>query len=584
MNRKIYYFDISQFFDFEAEASRDSWEALMKLSVDERVRKRKAIKDVTWDRDFEERSPERDMLFRLHFTNNLSDFKEGEALLLHREQYKDGINCTLYKFENDQTIIISVFSLPRDFEDYYDEKLILDKNCVDLRENVFSNFLAEIPYDTVFWDKSLINNNHVPIMENISTYTEELEDTLKNWEINSLTEKQKEAIINSMASKDYYLIQGPPGTGKSFVLGLIILEEILYFKHRVIVIGPNHLAINNVLEQVLKLAPGCLNIIKVGQAYNAPTLKVKYNDKESEIINVPRLNVEFIKSYEDPLLLGLTPHSFYTSRARELDCDTLIIDEAGQMPIPLALMGMIKAKKVILSGDHKQLPPIVVSDKNPERMKTSIFQRLITEDNCTMLDVSFRMCKEICDFVSELFYDGTVKPFHAEGSNLIIDKDPLYDFKHRIILHNIDDKGEQTSDKEAEFIANTTAQFIQRGVKASEIGILSPFRAQAANIRKQLRKNNNISDDNKSQLTSDTVDKMQGQEREVIFFSLTSGNYDYMVEMADFLYNSNKLNVAFSRAKSKLIIVGNIEMIKSLNLDLYPHISKMLTSQLITFV
>ena len=68
-------------------------------------------------------------------------------------------------------------------------------------------------------------------------------------------------------------------------------------------------------------------------------------------------------------LIGLTPHSLYTSRARGLECDTLIIDEAGQMTIPLALMGMLKTKKVIFAGDHKQLPPIVSSDKIKSNLK-----------------------------------------------------------------------------------------------------------------------------------------------------------------------------------------------------------------------
>lgn len=71
---------------------------------------------------------------------------------------------------------------------------------------------------------------------------------------------------------------------------------------------------------------------------------------------------------------------------------------------------------------------------------------------------------------------------------------------------------------------------------------------------------------------------MQGQEREVIIYSLVSGNEDYMIEMAEFLYNPNKMNVAFSRAKSKLIIVGSLDKISNLNLPEYPHIKRMMES------
>ena len=77
----------------------------------------------------------------------------------------------------------------------------------------------------------------------------------------------------------------------------------------------------------------------------------------------------------------------------------------------------------------------------------------------------------------------------------------------------------------------------------------------------------------------DTIDKMQGQEREVIFFSLAAGDIGYMTEMAEFLYNPNKMNVAFSRAKSKLIIVGNVNSLRSLDGGEYPHVRKMMASQ-----
>ena len=118
----------------------------------------------------------------------------------------------------------------------------------------------------------------------------------------------------------------------------------------------------------------------------------------------------------------------------------------------------------------------------------------------------------------------------------------------------------------------------------TEIAILSPFRAQAANIRRHIGKNEYITEENRNLLAIDTIDKMQGQEREVIIFSLAAGNIEYMTEMADFLYNPNKLNVAFSRAKSKLIIVGNIDNLKYIDTEKFPHIKKMLNSQYVKLI
>ncbi len=147
------------------------------------------------------------------------------------------------------------------------------------------------------------------------------------------------------------------------------------------------------------------------------------------------------------------------------------------------------------------------------------------------------------------------------------------------MIHHIDDDGEQTSDKEADFIATTVAGILKKGLPANEIAVLSPFRAQAANIRRHIRKHTDISDEQRQLVAVDTVDKMQGQEREVIIYSFVSGNMDYMTEMAEFLYNPNKLNVAFSRAKSKLIIVGNIKQLRKIPSADYPHITKMLDSK-----
>lgn len=588
--------DISEFFNLEADAAKKSWEALMSLPVKDRIRKRKAIENVFLDRDYRGRSDESHVLLKITVGVNLSDFKEGEYLLLHKENRMSGIKCSLYAFEGEDVLIIDVF--PPDMPDsidaleaYYDVPLYLDKDVVDLRESVYYPFLYSLPgQHDEFWTTMLINSKASPTFEKTEECGEELDDTIVNYNeffketnVNFLT-KQREAIVKSIAAKDYYLIQGPPGTGKSFVLSWIILEEIMYLHHKVIVIGPNHMAINNALGQVVKTFPTYPNIIKVGQTYNKPTIKVNVENEERGIENINRINTSYFNNFEHEWVIGLTPHCLYTSRARDLICDTLIIDEAGQMTIPLALMGMIKAKKIILAGDHKQLPPIISSDEIKEEMKQSVFQCLMTDENCTMLDVSFRMCEPLCEYVSDIFYEGKVKAYKKGCGDMVICSDPLYSFDKPVVIHQVDDDGMQASDKEAEFIVDTIVEFMKKGLPSDEIAILSPFRAQAATVRRGIRKCEDISDEDKKNLVADTVDKMQGQEREVIIYSFTAGDPDYMAEMADFLYNPNKLNVAFSRAKSKLIIVGNMEMIKDVAGGDYPHIISMLNHRNVTVV
>lgn len=590
MRRKIKEKDIVQFFDLETEASKKRWEALMNLPIEERVRKRKAITNLFLDKKFRDSNSEGDTLLRVTANKNVADFKEGDYLILHQESSSDGFKCHIEKFEDDNSIIlgVSVYDMHCDLDDYMDKPLILDKNFVDLRQPVFNKFIYSLPSDSNdFWNEMLLNKRQAPTFKGITKCRNKLKETINTLGL-KLLPNQKRAILNSMAAKDYYLIQGPPGTGKSYILGIIMLEELFDLNHSVIVIGPNHKAINNAMENFLKLFPyGAERCVKIGQSYNAPTLIVRENGNEYEILNGNYLDVDVVNEYNrngNYNLVGLTPHALYTSRARNLRCDTLIIDEAGQVTIPLALMGMIKAKKVIMAGDHKQLPPIIASDEVNPVLKKSVFQTLISDNNCTMLDISFRMCEQICNFVSEIFYDGELKAMKKGHGDKLICSNPLYSFDSPVIIHNVDDDGEQTSDKEVEFITSVIEKFISMGIAASDIGILSPFRAQAANVRQHIRKSTVIPKEVKKDIVADTIDKMQGQEKDVIIFSMVSGNPDYMVEMAEFLYNPNKLNVAFSRAKSKLIIVGNINRIKKLPIKGYPHLKKIFKSKYATIV
>ena len=160
--------DISQFFELEAEAARESWEALMKLSIKERIHKRKAISAVYLDKEYSETSEESYQLFKVTFAQNLSDFKEGDSLLLHKETSTLGIKCTITKFESDNSIIIEVFppNIPSDIKTYYDVPLCLDKDYVDMRPRVYDNFMVQLPGDKEFWYNTILNTKAAPKFEN----------------------------------------------------------------------------------------------------------------------------------------------------------------------------------------------------------------------------------------------------------------------------------------------------------------------------------------------------------------------------------------------------------------------------------
>lgn len=578
--------DIEHFFDIEASSSKKSWESMMALPLHERIRRRRAIERVKLIGE-ESSSEQGYVSIKVYAEVNLSDFKEGDSLLLHRENKLSGIHCTLASFVGDTEMVLDIYGCP-DFSAYYNVPLLLDKDCIDLRDKVYNKFLTRLPADSDFWSGNVLNSGKPPVFSDESKNDEELQDTIENFHL-TLKPKQREAVLKCMSANDYYLILGPPGTGKSFVLSLVILEELLYFRHKVIVTGPNHKAINNTLEAVARIIPDYLcHIVKIGQSYNAPTIEIERGEERLGILNVSKsswclLDGTCIDYYDGPLVIGLTPHSLYTSRGGELTyCDTIIIDEAGQMSIPLALMGMIKARKVIFAGDYKQLPPIVPSQEITGEMQMSAFQKLISDTNCTMLDTSFRMCEPLCNFISELFYDGKVVPEVKGHGMSVLCPNQQYSYESPIIINDVEDDGEQTSDKESSFITELISVYINTyHLSPLEIAVLSPFRAQAAYIRRHLRKSKTLDQQTCQKIAVDTVDKMQGQEREVIIYSMTAGDPDYIADMDEFLFNPNKLNVAFSRAKFKLIIVGNMKQLKKADTTDYPHIRRMIESEFV---
>lgn len=569
--------DIALFFDVEAESARKKHEQFMSMPIEERIRRRKAVDNVYWDPEYSG-FDDSYRLYRLKVTRNLSDFKEGDSLLLHKEDSLVGQECQLYEYDEDDNIIVAAYS-PILNDSWKDIPLVLDKNVVDLRKSVYEKYLDEERWSEDYWKENVINGGKAPGFEGLEACEADLRET-EEWLPSPLTAAQHEAVVRCMATDSHYMIQGPPGTGKSFVLGVIILEELLYFKHRVVVVGPNHMAVNNTLKQVLKLIPDYRHFIcKVGQSYYARDLYVEREGERVEMMHGSHLNVNTCNEQTAvPSLYGMTPYALYTSRARGLEFDTLVIDEAGQMTIPLAQMAMRLARKVVFAGDHKQLPPIV-AEEIEAKMRESVFQRVMTPGNCSILDTTFRMCGPICNFVSDLFYDGQLVPYHPEKGTRITAGGELYSFEYPVVLYQVDGDGRQVSTEETAAIVDMIEHYcVGLGLGAEHIAVLSPFRAQVADIRRGLKRCQGL--ENQEGIVVDTIDKLQGQEREVVIVSMAAGDMDYMNEMGEFLYNPNKLNVAFSRARNKLVVVGNFKAMENLSAMEYPHIEAMLRSSI----
>lgn len=255
--------------------------------------------------------------------------------------------------------------------------------------------------------------------------------------------------------------------------------------------------------------------------------------------------------------------------------DIAIVDEASQATIPSVLIPIAKAKKFVLAGDHKQLPPTIISNKAHE-LEDTLFEELINKypDKAALLNTQYRMNQLLMEFPNSEFYNSklnsaeTVKDIVitdiieenklSETEKVKIEDQLLSDDQPLIFVDTskIDKHGEKQL-KDSKSIINLTeaettleiVDFYQKlGIDDSDIGIISPY-ADQVNLLKD-----------KTNLEVKTVDGFQGREKEIIIISTVRSNDKGKI---GFLTDLRRLNVALTRAKRKLIIIGNKETLKT---------------------
>ena len=272
------------------------------------------------------------------------------------------------------------------------------------------------------------------------------------------------------------------------------------------------------------------------------------------------------------------------SRFNSIDFDVTIIDEAGQIQIHNTLVPMSVSEKVIMLGDHKQIPPN--ADQNLLRLceeneidssllEMSLFEHLynkLPEENKMILDTQYRMPAEMADIISKWFYDGKYKspdfkrnlpPFLPEISdkNLI-----LIDTSKEKKRSETSDKGSGTyNELEAEVIRNLMKRLSEVDrLKTEEVGIISAYKLQVRQISKVLK---GLYTPEQIRGMAATLDSFQGQERDLIVYSFTrSAAYKKENQQRiGFLNELRRLNVAITRCKKTLIMIGDFEFLSSCN-------------------
>jgi len=253
--------------------------------------------------------------------------------------------------------------------------------------------------------------------------------------------------------------------------------------------------------------------------------------------------------------------------------DLCVIDEATQASEPSCLIPTVKADKLIMAGDHKQLPPTILNEKaKHEGLAETLFERLVAmygDEVKTLLKVQYRMHEKIMRFSDEEFYDGQIVADESVKSHLlqdIIDKkienkfEDILDPKEAIVL--VDTRGEMlehsrkgSTSKENKGEALISKElvngFLDMGIEEKDIGVISPYDDQKELIKDQI-------DDETVEI--DTVDGFQGREKEVIILSLTRSNRKNNI---GFLKDLRRLNVSITRARRKLVVIADTNTIST---------------------
>lgn len=420
-----------------------------------------------------------------------------------------------------------------------------------------------------------------------------------------LNASQEKAVNEVLWAKDVAVVHGPPGTGKTTTLVEAIFET-LRRESQVLVCAQSNMAVDWISE---KLVDRGINVLRIGNPtrVNDKMLSFTYERRFEAHPDYPQLwsirkairelrqqrkhadswhqKMDRLKSRATELELRIRSSLFGEARViastltgaanRVLEGEkysTLFIDEAAQALEAACWIAIRKAGRVILAGDHCQLPPTVKSIMALKGgLGKTLMERIVENkpETVTLLKMQYRMNEQIMKFSSEWFYHGMVESAPTVSHRGILDYDtPMMwidtaecEGKEEFVGENFG----RINRAEAELTLQTLQQYLEKIGKqrileeSIDVGIISPYRAQVQLLRKELRKREFFRP-YRHLLTVNTVDGFQGQERDIILISLVRSNDGGDI---GFLRDLRRMNVAITRARMKLIILGSSETMTS---------------------
>lgn len=417
-----------------------------------------------------------------------------------------------------------------------------------------------------------------------------------------LNATQEEAVNKVLHAKDVAIVHGPPGTGKTTTL-VEAVYETLHRENQVLVCAQSNMAVDWISE---KLVDRGVSVLRIGNPsrVNDKMLSFTYERRFESHPDYPQLwsirkairelyarsrkgaereavrqKINSLKDRATELEIRINESLF--SEARVIACTlvgsanrlltgqkfgTLFIDEAAQALEAACWIPIRKADRVILAGDHCQLPPTV---KAPEALRAGLGHTLMQtivkskSDTVSLLKLQYRMNDEIMRFSSEWFYGGMLQSAPEVKYRSILDFDtPIEWINTEGLDCNEEFIGEnygRINKSEAELSIEQLKGYITKIGRERflderiDVGMISPYKAQVQYLRRLVR-NDAFFKPYRQAITINTVDGFQGQERDVILISLVRANEEGQI---GFLNDLRRMNVAITRARMKLIILGD---------------------------
>ncbi|HEY4311438.1 MAG TPA: AAA domain-containing protein [Pirellulales bacterium] len=419
-----------------------------------------------------------------------------------------------------------------------------------------------------------------------------------------LNASQRAAIEFALSAEDLAIIHGPPGTGKTTSVVAFIREAVLRGE-KVLACAPSNTAVDNLLERLVDMQ---LQVVRVGhparvkeqlrthsldalveahdnmrvvkdllreaeelyrkadrftRAKPAPGAKqdwrrearqLKYESRQLERQAIDhvldRADVICATTSIDDLVLG------------ERTFDWVVVDEACQCTESTSWIPLLRGRRILLAGDHCQLPPTVISpEAGREGYARSMLERLVDTHGIAVtrqLDVQYRMHDAIMQFSSSQFYKGTLLADETVRGHLLSDLPDVTSspFTDEPITYidtagaNYDEEQEpdgssRRNPEECRLVLKKVSQLLEAGVQPADIAVIAPYAAQIRLLRERAADR---------ELEIDTVDGFQGREKEAVIISLVRSNREGEI---GFLSDTRRMNVALTRARRKLIVIGD---------------------------